>query len=160
MAVTATSTRADEPDKQDVLGTEEQRLVQNMGWKALFSFTTRKHLPVLACAVLASTLAALTFPALAVLYGLLFREFGTVAKGDQSDSQFLEQVSTYCIYVTLVGGISWLGNSLYFAAFVTFGEMQARSARERIFGALLNKDMAWYDTQDTGVAAFLPAMQT
>ncbi|KAF2438765.1 P-loop containing nucleoside triphosphate hydrolase protein [Karstenula rhodostoma CBS 690.94] len=160
MATVAASNRADEPDKQDVLDAEEQRFVENMGWKALFSFTTRKHLPVLAFAVFASTLAALTLPALAVLYGLLFREFGSVAKGDKSDSQFLNQVSTYCIYVTAIGGVSWLGNSLDFAAFVTFGELQARSARGRIFGVLLKKDMAWYDTRDTGMAAFLPAMQT
>ncbi|KAL5418582.1 hypothetical protein PMIN04_007283 [Paraphaeosphaeria minitans] len=160
MATPAASNRVNEPDKQDVLDAEEQQFVANMGWKALFSFTTRKHLPVLAFAVLASSLAALTLPALAVLYGLLFREFGSVAKGDKSDSQFLKQVSTYCIYVTAIGGVSWLGNSLHFAAFMTFGEMQARSARGRLFGALLNKDMAWYDTRDTGMAAFLPAMQT
>lgn len=160
MATVAASNRADEPDKQDVLDAEEQRFVENMGWKAVFSFTTRKHLPILAFAVLASTLAALTLPALAVLYGLLFREFGSVAKGDKSDSEFLKQVSTYCIYVTAIGGVSWLGNSLEFAAFVTFGELQARSARERIFGVLLKKNMAWYDTQDTGMAALLPAMQT
>ncbi|KAJ4358602.1 ATP-dependent permease [Didymosphaeria variabile] len=160
MTTSATSNSTNEADKQDGLHTEEQQFVQHMGWKALFSFTTRKHVPVLAFALSASTLAALTLPALAVLYGLLFREFGAVAKGDKSDSQFLKQVSTYCIYVTAIGGVSWLGNSLHFAAFMTFGELQARSARGRIFGALLKKDMAWYDTQDAGVAAFLPAMQT
>ncbi|KAL1613134.1 ATP-dependent permease [Paraconiothyrium brasiliense] len=160
MATSATLNSTNEADKQDELYTEEQQIVQHMNWKALFSFTTRKHAPVLAFAVSASTIAALTLPALAVLYGLLFREFGAVAKGDKSDSQFLKQVSTYCIYVTAIGGVSWLGNSLHFAAFMTFGELQARSARGRLFGVLLKKDMAWYDTQETGVAAFLPAMQT
>jgi ATP-binding cassette subfamily B (MDR/TAP) protein 1 len=160
MATSAPLHSAIGPDKQDVLDAEEQTLADNMGWKALFSFTTRKHLPILAFAVFASTLAALTLPALAVLYGLLFREFGAVATDDKSNAQFLKQVSTYCIYLTAIGGISWLGNSLHFAAFVTFGEMQARSARGRIFGALLKKDMTWYDTRDTGMAAFLPVMQT
>jgi ATP-binding cassette subfamily B (MDR/TAP) protein 1 len=160
MATTATSHVANEPEKQDILDAEEQKLAESMGWKALFSFTTRKHLPVLAFAVFTSTLAALTLPALAVLYGLLFREFGAVAKDDKSNAQFLKQVSNYCIYVTAIGGVSWLGNSVHFAAFVTFGEMQARSARGRIFSALLKKDMAWYDTRDTGVAALLPATQT
>lgn len=160
MATTAASNCGDNPNKQDILDAEEQQFADNMGWKALFSFTTRKHMPVLAFAMFASTLAALTLPALAVLYGLLFREFGSVAQGDKSDSQFLKQVSMYCIYVTAIGGVSWLGNSLHFAAFMTFGEMQARSARGRIFGALLKKDMVWFDTRSTGVAAFLPAVQT
>lgn len=160
MATTPTSNNADESNEQDVLDAEEQKFLEEMGWKALFSFTTRKHLPVLAFAVLASTLAALTLPALAVVYGLLFREFGSVAKGDKSDSLFLKQISTYCIYVTAIGGVSWLGNSLHFATFMTFGELQARGARGRIFDTLLKKDIAWYDTRDTGVAAFLPAMQT
>lgn len=160
MAASATSNSTNDANKQDGLDIHEQQFVQDLGWRALFGFTTRKHLSVLLFAICASTLAALTLPALAVLYGLLFREFGAVANNGKSDSQFLKQVSTYCIYVTAIGGVSWLGNSLHFAAFMTFGEMQARSARGRIFGALLRKDMAWYDVQDAGMAAFLPAMQT
>ena len=160
MATSTGSNSTGGQEKQDELDTQEQELLQDVGWKALFGFTTRKHLPVLAMAVISATIAALTLPALAVLYGLMFREFGDVAQGEKSPSEFLKQISTYCLYVTALGGLSWMGNSIYFAAFMTFGEMQARSARGRIFGALLKKDMAWYDTRDTGVAAFLPAMQT
>lgn len=160
MATSAASNSTHDAEKHDELDKEEQKLLQNMGWKALFSFTTRKHLPVLAFAVAAATVAALTLPALAVLYGLTFREFGAISKGEKSDSEFLKQLSTYCLYIVALGGFSWVGNSLYYTAFMTFGEMQARSARGRIFGTLLRKNMAWYDTRDTGMEAFLPAMQT
>ncbi|KAJ4286276.1 ATP-dependent permease [Kalmusia sp. IMI 367209] len=160
MATFPASNSTDEPDKQDEQDAEEQKYIHDMGWKALFSFTTRKHLPVLALAVASATLAALTLPALAVMYGLIFREFANFGAGSISSSKFLREISKYCIYVTAFGGLSWLGNSLYFVAFLTFGELQARSARGKIFGALLKKDMAWYDTRDTGMSAFLPAMQT
>ena len=160
MATSSGSNNTSNSDKQDELDADEQKLLRHMGWKALFGFTTQKHLPALALAVFSATIAALTLPALAILYGLMFREYGAIAKGDKSSADFLKQISTYCLYVTALGGLSWLGNSLYYAAFMTFGEMQARSARGRIFAALLKKDMAWYDTRDTGVSAFLPAMQT
>ncbi|KAF1967003.1 ABC a-pheromone efflux pump AtrD [Bimuria novae-zelandiae CBS 107.79] len=148
MATSSASNSTEESDQQDEVDTEE-RLLQNMGWKALFSFTTRRHIPILVLGVVAAAITALTLPALAIMYGLMFREFGVIAKGNKSGTEFLKEISTYCLYITALGGISWAGNSLYYAAFITFG-----------FGALLRKDMAWYDTRDTGVAALLPAMQT
>ena len=54
---------------------------------------------------------------------------------------------------------SWLASSTFYALFLVFGELQARSARERMFEALLQKDIAWYDTRKGGVAALLPTIQ-
>jgi ATP-binding cassette subfamily B (MDR/TAP) protein 1 len=48
---------------------------------------------------------------------------------------------------------------LYFFFFLTFGELQARSARTRVFETLIKKDIGWFDTRETGVAAFLPRIQ-
>jgi ATP-binding cassette subfamily B (MDR/TAP) protein 1 len=55
--------------------------------------------------------------------------------------------------------VCWFANSVYFTLFLTFGELQARSAREKIFNTLLKKDLEWYDTRENGIAAFLPSLQ-
>lgn len=38
-----------------------------------------------------------------------------------------------------------------------FGELQAKSARERLFDGMLNKDMEWYDKRKAGIDARLQA---
>lgn len=157
--MSSASNDADVRDKPTTTVEDEEDLVRKMGWKALFSFTTRKHVPVLSVACVAATVAALTLPAMAIVFGLIFRQFSDFGAGKVSASDFLRNVSTYCTYLTAFGGVSWLANSIYFMSFLTFGELQAQSARDRIFNALLEKNMAWYDTRDTGVAAFLPAVQ-
>jgi ATP-binding cassette subfamily B (MDR/TAP) protein 1 len=63
------------------------------------------------------------------------------------------------LILTGIASVNWMANSIYFFFFLTFGELQARSARNRIFDALMSKDMAWYDTRETGTAALLPAIQ-
>ena len=157
--MSSVSNRVDERDKTRMMEADEQDLIRKMGWKALFSFTTRKHVPVLSVAFAAATIAALTLPAMAIVFGLIFRQFADFGAGKVSATDFLNKVSIYCTYLTAFGGVSWLANSIYFMSFLTFGELQAQSARDRLFNALLQKDMAWYDTRDTGVAAFPPTIQ-
>ena len=136
-----------------------QDFIRDVGWNALFSFTTKRHLPVLCSACLGAAVAALTMPALAILYGFIFREYADFGAGRTSGTTFLRNTSRYCTYLAAVGGLNWLANSIYFMSFLTFGELQARSARDRIFDALLRKNIAWYETRETGAAAFLPAVQ-
>lgn len=159
MAGPSSSNATEEQEKQRPQDEEEQEFIRKMGWKALFSFTTKRHLPILFVACLAAAVAALCMPALAILYGLIFREYANFGGGTTPATTFLANVSRYCIYLSAFGGLNWLSNSIYFMTFLTFGELQARSARDRIFKALLRKNVAWYDTRETGAAAFLPTVQ-
>lgn len=159
MAASSASNRTEEPEKTLAQDQEEQEHVRRVGWKALFIFTTRKHIPVLVTAIIGAAIGALTISASAILFGLIFGQFSAFGAGATSPAVFLRNVSRLCIYLTGLGGLNWLGNSIYFMTFLSFGELQARSARRRIFNALLQKNMAWYDTRGTGTAAFLSAMQ-
>ncbi|ORY19823.1 P-loop containing nucleoside triphosphate hydrolase protein [Clohesyomyces aquaticus] len=138
---------------------EEQESIHRGGWKALFGFTTKKHLPVLCVGVLCATIAALVLPAMSILFGLIFRQFTDFASGNTAGKIMLENISRYCLYLTALGAVNWLANSIYFPSILIFGDLQAKSARNRIFNALLRKDMDWYDTRDNGIAAFLPGVQ-
>lgn len=159
MPASLASNRLEEKEEGDSTEDGEHDLIRQIGWKALFAFTTMQHLPVLSAALITATISALTMPALAVLYGLIFRQFADFGSGKIAGSVLLSKTSRYCIYQTGIVALNWLSNSVDFAMFLTFGELQARSARERIFGALVRKDLAWYDTRQNGIAAFLPRLQ-
>lgn len=138
---------------------QEQGYLKRAGWKALFGFTTRKHLPVLALALLGATIAAASIPVFAVIHGLILGDYTKYGAGIIDGSALREKVARYCLTLTGVASLNWLANSFYFFFFLTFGKFQARSARNQIFDALIRKDMAWYDTRETDIAAFLPSIQ-
>ncbi|KAF2177036.1 P-loop containing nucleoside triphosphate hydrolase protein [Zopfia rhizophila CBS 207.26] len=154
-----TSDETLEQEKELDLDQDEQEFIRRAGWEALFGFTTKKHLPVLCGSIFFTATAALTLPALAVMYGLIFNQFANYGSGKISGGQLLRNVSKYCTYTTAVAALNWLTNSIYFMLALTFGELQARSARDRIFNALLKKTIEWYDTRKSGIGAFLPALQ-
>lgn len=137
----------------------EHELAAKAGWKVLFFFTTKKHLPVLCSGILIAIIAAATLPAMAVLFGLIFRQFSDYGAGKIDGAALLHNASNLCIYLTALCVGCWFANSIYFGLFLAFGELQARSARARIFEHLLVKDVEWYETRENGIAAFLPSVQ-
>ncbi|KAF2795693.1 P-loop containing nucleoside triphosphate hydrolase protein [Melanomma pulvis-pyrius CBS 109.77] len=147
-------------EQEKAIQDEENDFIRQVGWKALFGFTTKKHIPVLLVALFCATVSALTLPAFAVVYGLIFRQFASFGSGEITGTVLLRNASKYCTYLTALAAINWFSNSLYFAMYLTFGELQASNARNRIYDALLRKDMAWYDTRRSGITAFLPAIQS
>ncbi|PVH92092.1 P-loop containing nucleoside triphosphate hydrolase protein [Periconia macrospinosa] len=160
MATSSVSSPTIEPAKLSTSQVgEEGGDLRTSTWKDLFGFTTRRHLPILFVAFLAALVAALANPAIAVVFGSVFHQFTEFGAGRITAAEFLRQISKYCTYLTAFGCASWIANSIYFMLFLSFGELQAYSARQTIFTALLRKDMAWYDTRDTGIAALLPSVQ-
>ena len=147
-----------EPEKQDDPIVHEP--IQHLGWKSLFGFTNRKHLPFLGGAVFFGIVAGLALPAEAILYGLVFNQFANFGSGAITGPKLLENVSKYCAYMTAIAAVDWFANSIFFVFWLTFGELQARSARNHIFNSLLVKDITWYDTRRSGIGAFLPTIQT
>jgi ATP-binding cassette subfamily B (MDR/TAP) protein 1 len=159
MAPPTPSDGADEKDEASSQVREDDQYLAHTGWKVLFGFTSRSHLPILSCGMLGAGVAAATIPVFAVIYGLIFRDYTDYGAGKIDCSALRSSVTRYCLILTGVAALNWLANSFYFFFFLTFGELQARSARNKIFDALIRKDMAWYDTRETGIAAFLPGIQ-
>ncbi|KAF2003911.1 P-loop containing nucleoside triphosphate hydrolase protein [Amniculicola lignicola CBS 123094] len=159
MATSSASGAMGEEESKRAHDDDEYELLRRAGWKALFGFTTKRHLPIAFAASFMAVVAALAVPALAIMYGLIFRQFTDYGAGKISSSELLSHTSKYCTWMTGFTALCWLACNIFFGLFVAFGELQARSARERIFNVLLSKDMAWYDTRDGGMAAFLPTIQ-
>jgi ATP-binding cassette subfamily B (MDR/TAP) protein 1 len=159
MAPPTASNGSSEKENVSPQAKEEHQYLAHAGWRALFGFTTRRHLPVLSCGLLSAIIAAASIPVFAIIYGLIFRDYTSYGAGNIDSSALRSKVARYCLILTGVASLNWMANSFYFFFFLTFGELQARSARNKIFDALLRKDMAWYDTRETGIAAFLPGIQ-
>ncbi|KAI4653901.1 hypothetical protein J4E93_001669 [Alternaria ventricosa] len=116
-------------------------------------------MPALLGGVAMASFAALSMPAFAILYGLVFGQYTSYGEGSIGSSQLMSNMARLCIILTALATLNWIANSFCHLFFLMFGELQARSARNRIFDALIKKDMAWFDTREDGIAAFLPTVQ-
>lgn len=138
---------------------EEQQYASQVGWKALFGFTTTSHLAILISALASAAAAAATLPVFSVIYGLVFGAYSNYGAGRADGDELLSEVTRLCLIMTGVAAANWVLNSIFFFLFLLFGELQAKSARNRIFNVLIRKEMEWFDTRESGIAAFLPTIQ-
>ncbi|MCJ1471901.1 hypothetical protein MMC13_000542 [Lambiella insularis] len=139
-------------------GDEEE--IRHAEWKALFNFTSRAHVLPLTIAICLSVASGIVIPALAIFLGKIFDKFAAYGAGTISGSDLTHQVSMNGLYLLGLGSASWLLNGSYFMFWLFFGELQAKSVREKLFGGMLQKDMEWYDMRKSGVNAMIPRLQT
>ncbi|KAL7620164.1 ATP-dependent permease [Parahypoxylon ruwenzoriense] len=128
--------------------------------KHLFAFTTRKHYGPLTAGLVAALLSGALRTSLAILIGRIFAVIAEFGSGQLTGPDTLAQVSYWCVVLTLVGGAGWLVNFAFMFCWIVFSEIQARDIRQRLFGALLNKDMGWFDCQEDGIGSLLVRIQT
>jgi hypothetical protein len=65
--------------------------------KTLFNFSSRQRAPILVIALLLSTAAAITGPALAIFFGKIFDSFCAYGSGAVHADTFMRKVSTNAI---------------------------------------------------------------
>ncbi|EMC94702.1 hypothetical protein BAUCODRAFT_124301 [Baudoinia panamericana UAMH 10762] len=148
---------SDSPDKTEY---GEGNAPSATPWKALFFFTTSANLPVLICGVICSAIAGAANPVQSFLIGRLFEGFTQYASGAWTTITLMQEQKKHVLYLVAVAGGSWIFHSLEFMLWLTFGELQAKSARDRLFHGLLERDIEWYDMRKNGIGALLPRLQT
>lgn len=132
---------------------------KNAGWRSLFNFTTRAHILPLVIAILLSIASGIIIPALAIFIGKLFNLFTEYGAGKLSGPDLIHKISRYDLYMLILGATSMLFNAGYFGFWIYFGELQAKSVRDRLFDGLLLKDMEWFDMRTAGVNTLLSRLQ-
>ncbi|KAI9816023.1 MAG: hypothetical protein M1827_002015 [Pycnora praestabilis] len=133
---------------------------RHANWLSLFNFTTKKHAIPLTCAIILSIASGIIVPALAIFLGKVFDSFTSYGGATLSGSGLVRKVSIDCLALVGLGSASWLLNGGYYMFWLVFGELQAKSVRDRLFDDLLEKDMEWYDMRKSGIGALIPRMQT
>ncbi|KAI5254017.1 putative ABC transporter [Aureobasidium subglaciale] len=142
-------------EKDASLSKQKEENVPAAPWKALFFFTARSHLTCLIIGLVAALAAGGITPAQSYLLGKAFNAFTS----SSSPSAVLRSVTNYTIYLLALGVGSWLVHFIFFSAWLAFGELQANSARERLFLGMINKDVEWYDMRKNGIGAMIPRLQ-
>jgi ABC-type multidrug transport system fused ATPase/permease subunit len=131
-----------------------------ISFSSIFAFTDKKHLTVLIPALLLTTIAGAIKPAIAIFLGLIFDELANFGSGSITGDELLKGVSTWCIALTGLGVATMLVNGGFFYLWLVFGEMQARSVRDKSFLSMMEKDMEWYDLRAEGIGSLLVRIQT
>lgn len=159
MATTSESEQSEKKEKSTTQADEEQEYASRVGWTALFGFTTTSHIAVLISAFASAAAAAATLPIFSIIYGLIFGAYSDYGGEEINGDELLSEVNGLCLIMTGIAAANWILNSIFFFLFLLFGELQAKSARTRVFDVLIRKDMAWFDMRESGIAAFLPTIQ-
>jgi ATP-binding cassette subfamily B (MDR/TAP) protein 1 len=133
---------------------------QSPSWKHLLSFTTRRHLQCAIPAVFFSTIAGLALPVNSYLIGKIFGAFSKYGTGELNATEFKHEVSRLNVYTVILGSGSWLCNSLGITLWLIFGDLQARSARTRLFDSMIDRDIAWFDKRQDGADALVSRLLT
>jgi ATP-binding cassette subfamily B (MDR/TAP) protein 1 len=128
-------------------------------WRALFFFTTKSNLPILISGIVFSLIAGASAPINAWLQGKLFENFSLLGASQLTTEQVYDSNRKYVLYFVALAGATWLVNTGEFACWMSFGELQAKSARDRLFHGLLKKEIEWYDMRKHGIGALLPRLQ-
>jgi len=129
-------------------------------FSSIFAFTHKKHLAVLIPALLLTTLAGTMKPAIAIFLGHIFDELASFGCGSTTGDELLKNVSIWCIALTGLGIATMIVNGGFFSLWLVFGEMQARSLRDKAFRSMLEKEMEWYDLRADGIGSLITRIQT
>ena len=129
-------------------------------WRSLFAFTTRKHSPTVLLALLSTVISSLTKPAAAIFFGNIFTELTRYGAGTITIQVAVQQISKWCAAMAMLGLAAWFAEGIFLYTWMLFGELQAKSIREKMFTGLLDKNMEWYDLRSDGIGALLIRIQT
>ncbi|KAJ5774104.1 ABC transporter integral membrane type 1 [Penicillium paradoxum] len=138
---------------------EEKPPEIDSGWKSLFAFTTRRHLPTLILGSIFALVASCVTPALAVFLGNVFDAFNSFGAQKTDAQELSNKIITNCFGMIGLGTAGWFLNGGYYALFVVFGEMQACNIRSQVFLKLLRHDVEWFEAKSEGSGALLSGIQ-
>jgi ATP-binding cassette, subfamily B (MDR/TAP), member 1 len=145
-----------EPNEEDQLRQDGK----SKSWKAIFIFTKRGHVLAVIPAMALSAAGGALGPVMAIFLGRFLDAFADFESGKISPDKLMERTlkSVYALLGIGIGNIL-LEGGLFFA-WLSFGEMQAKSVRDDLFQALLQKDLEWFEMRESGVGALLTRLQT
>jgi ATP-binding cassette subfamily B (MDR/TAP) protein 1 len=128
-------------------------------WRALFFFTTKSNLPILITGIVFSLIAGASVPVNAWIQGKIFESFSLLGASQLAGEKVYDENKKYVLYFVALAAATWFVNTGEFACWMSFGELQAKSARDRLFHGLLAKEIEWYDVRKHGIGALLPRLQ-
>ena len=97
---------------------------------------------------------------MAIFLGKFFDAFADFGAGKISSEKLMDRTLTSVYALLGVGAGTVFLKTGMFAAWLSFGEMQAKSVRDELFQSLLRKDLEWFEMRESGVGTLLARLQT
>ena len=129
------------------------------GWKSLFYFSNRRHIPIIIAGSVFALLAGCVTTALAIFLGDVFNAFTAFGDGDIEYDGLHSKILSGALGMIALGAAGRFLNGVYYAAFMIFGEFQASTVQREIFIELLSRDVEWFEAQEEGSGALLSRIQ-
>ena len=153
-------TKMEIEEERGMLGDDESDYKGRAGWRSLFIFTTKRHHVTLFFAAAFSVLSGIVMPAVAIVLGIIFDDFTKFGAHQLSRHELVSRITTGCVALAGIASLRWFLNSAFYLLWMVFGELQAKTVRDKLFEGLLNRDIEWYDKRKGGVGALIPRCQT
>ncbi|KAL1895694.1 ATP-dependent permease [Sporothrix stenoceras] len=139
---------------------EKKEKEKTAGLSHLFVAHTCQDMFICLLATAASAAVAAAKTAYALLLGQIFQVISDYGSGTLSAHDTLREVGKWCLVLTALGIGMAVCASLLMGLWIVHGEARARTVRLRLFGSLLSKEMAWFDTRGGGMASLMTEQYT
>ena len=131
-----------------------------LGLTIIFSFTQRDHLFVLVPAIAFSCLCGLIKPTLSILIGRYLTSLSKLASPSADVPAVTQQNWTTICQLVGLAAFTWISKTGFAATWDGYAEVQVKVVREDLFKTLLDRDLEWFDKQDSGIGSLLIRLQT
>ncbi|KAF3936548.1 hypothetical protein ABW19_dt0201890 [Dactylella cylindrospora] len=126
----------------------EMHMRSHISWVSYFAFTRQSHVYILVLAILSAIASAAILPLSSILLGKIFGEFALYGRGEATGAELLANITEWIKYYVVLAGGGWVIYGVFYCSWIWFGELQAESARKRLYAALLAKELEWFDNTD------------
>lgn len=127
---------------------------------AILSFARSRDVWAGGGALFFAACSALPQPASTVFLGKFSNTVAQFGTGLIDSTQLRQQSLTAVYGFVGVGCCTLIVDACMFSMWAIFGDLQARHAREDLFRGLVQKDIEWFETKESGVAPLLTRLQT
>ncbi|VDB92539.1 Bgt-4528 [Blumeria graminis f. sp. tritici] len=129
-------------------------------WISLISFTKIRVTRTFIIAITTTMVSATLRPVATIICGNIFGIFALYGSGTIVSSQMLDSVSTSCKVLIVLSGLSWVVEAGFMSSWIAFGEQHAKEMRNRLFSAMLKRNIKWYDLRTEGLDTLLARIET
>ncbi|EPS42062.1 hypothetical protein H072_3819 [Dactylellina haptotyla CBS 200.50] len=134
--------------KPSFLEGDERAMRRHVSWASYFAFTRKRHTFILIFGIISAIISAGVLPASSLLLGGIFGEFALFGRGDLPLDELLPRTIVWVKYYLILAGGGWFSYGIFYGSWIWFGELQAESAREVLYTALMAKELEWFDNTE------------
>jgi len=118
------------------------------------------HISFFSLALFSSVATGAVIPIQAYIIGQLTQQLANYGTDKETGAEFKSESKRYVIWLVFLGSASWLAHGGFFFSWVIFGELQARSARQKLFSSLINREFEWFDKRKDGIGSLATCIQS